>query len=37
VVREDFAGNAASVAPDLSAIVYARPNGHDDLYFMATH
>jgi serine/threonine protein kinase len=37
VVREDFAGNAAAVAPDLSAIVYARPNGHDDLYFMAAH
>ena len=37
VVREDFTGNAAAIAPDLSAIVYARPNGHDDLYFMATH
>jgi Tol biopolymer transport system component len=36
VVREDFSGNAAAVAPDLSAIVYARPNGHDDLYFMAS-
>ena len=37
VVREDFAGNAAAIAPDLSGIVYVRPNGHDDLYFMATH
>jgi hypothetical protein len=35
-VREDFAGNAAAVAADLSEIVFARPNGHDDLYFMAT-
>ena len=35
VVREDFAGNAAAIAPDLSGIVYVRPNGHDDLYFMA--
>jgi hypothetical protein len=35
-VREDFAGNAAAVAPDLSGIVFARPNGHHDLYFMAT-
>ncbi len=37
VVREDFSGNAAAVAPDLSGIVYARPNGHDDLYFLAVH
>ncbi|HEY1731086.1 MAG TPA: protein kinase [Terriglobales bacterium] len=37
VVREDFVGNAAAVAADLSTIVYARPNGHDDFYFMATH
>jgi hypothetical protein len=29
-------GEPAAVAPDLSGIVYARPNGHDDLYFMAT-
>ncbi len=37
VVREDFSGNAAAVSPDLSLIIYARPNGHDDLYFMAAH
>ncbi len=37
VVREDFAGNAAAIAPDLSGIVYVRPNGHDDLYFIAAH
>jgi hypothetical protein len=30
-------GNAAAVSPDLSAIVYTRPNGHDDLYFIAAH
>ena len=36
-VREDFSGNAAAVAEDLSLIVYARPSGQDDLYFLATH
>ena len=36
-IREDFAGNAWTVSDDLSEIVYARPTGHDDLYFLATH
>ncbi len=36
-VREDFAGNASAISDDLSVIVYARPNGHEDLYFMAQH
>ncbi len=36
-IREDFGGNAWDVALDLSAIVYARPTGHDDLYFLANH
>ena len=36
-VREDFAGNAAAIAEDLSVMVYARPNGHEDLYFLAHH
>ncbi|MGZ6316448.1 MAG: hypothetical protein ACXWNQ_04245 [Anaerolineales bacterium] len=34
-IREDFAGNAWDIALDLSAIVYARPKGHDDLYLLA--
>jgi serine/threonine protein kinase len=33
-VREDFAGNASNISEDLSVMVYARPNGHDDLYFL---
>ena len=36
-IREDFSGNAWDVAVDLSAIVYARPKGHDDLYFLANY
>ena len=36
-VREDFAGNAAAIADDLSVIIYARPNGHEDLYFLSNH
>ncbi len=36
-IREDFSGNAWDVPPDLSAILYARPTGHDDLYFLANH
>ena len=36
-VREDFAGNASAISEDLSVMVYARPNGHEDLYFLATH
>ncbi len=34
-VREDFAGNASSVAENLSVMVYARPSGQEDLYFLA--
>jgi hypothetical protein len=33
-VREDFAGNASNISQDLSVMVYARPNGHEDLYFL---
>ena len=36
-VREDFAGNAAAIAEDLSVMVYARPNGHEDLYLLSNH
>jgi len=36
-VREDFAGNASEIPDDLSVIVYTRPNGHEDLDFMAQH
>ncbi len=36
-VREDFAGNASNISEDLSVMVYARPNGHDDLYFLSQH
>ncbi len=34
-LREDYNGNAFSVSNDLSSVVYARPNGHDDLYFLS--
>jgi serine/threonine protein kinase len=33
-LREDYVGNAYSVAPDLSAVVFARPGGYDDLYLL---
>jgi serine/threonine protein kinase/Tol biopolymer transport system component len=33
-LREDYSGNAYSVAPDLSAVVFARPGGYDDLYLL---
>ncbi len=36
-VREDFAGNASAISDDLSVMVYARPGGHDDLYFLSNH
>jgi len=36
-VREDFAGNASEVSEDLSVIIYARPNGHEDLYLLSQH
>jgi Tol biopolymer transport system component len=35
-MREDYGGNAFAVSPDLSSVVYARPAGHDDLYFLST-
>jgi serine/threonine protein kinase len=34
-LREDYGGNAYSVAPDLSSVVFARPGGYDDLYFLS--
>jgi len=34
-LREDYGGNAYSVAPDLSAVVFARPGGYDDLYLLS--
>jgi serine/threonine protein kinase/Tol biopolymer transport system component len=34
-LREDYVGNAYSVAPDLSSVVFARPGGYDDLYFLS--
>jgi serine/threonine protein kinase/Tol biopolymer transport system component len=34
-LREDYGGNAYSVAPDLSSVVFARPGGYDDLYFIS--
>jgi hypothetical protein len=35
-MREDYGGNAFTVSSDLSSVVYARPSGHDDLYFLST-
>ena len=34
-LREDYGGNAYSVAPDLSSVIFARPGGYDDLYFLS--
>jgi Tol biopolymer transport system component len=34
-LREDYGGNAFAFTSDLSAIVYARPAGHDDLYLLS--
>ncbi len=34
-LREDYGGNAFAVSRDLSSLVYARPGGHDDLYFLS--
>jgi serine/threonine protein kinase len=34
-LREDYNGNAFNVSNDLSSVVYARPNGHDDLYLLS--
>jgi serine/threonine protein kinase/Tol biopolymer transport system component len=34
-LREDYGGNAYDMTSDLSTVVYARPGGHDDLYFLA--
>jgi len=36
-VREDLAGNASNISEDLSVMIYARPNGHEDLYFLSNH
>jgi hypothetical protein len=33
-LREDYGGNAYDISSDLSTIVYARPSGHDDLYYL---
>ena len=33
-VREDFGGNASNIAQNLSVMVYARPSGQEDLYFL---
>jgi serine/threonine protein kinase/Tol biopolymer transport system component len=35
-LRDDYGGNAYDVSLDLSTIIYARPNGQDDLYFLPT-
>ena len=35
-IREDYQGNAYDISEDLSKIVYVRPNGRDDLYFLPT-
>ena len=32
---EGYGGNAYDFSKDLSTIVYARPGGHADLYFLA--
>jgi serine/threonine protein kinase len=34
-VREDYNGNAFTIAPDLSSVAFARPSGQDDLYFLS--
>ncbi len=34
-LREDYNGNAFAVSRDLSSVVFARPGGHDDLYFLS--
>jgi serine/threonine protein kinase len=34
-LREDYVGNAYSVAPDLSSVVFVRPGGYDDLYLLS--
>jgi hypothetical protein len=34
-MREDYVGNAYSFAPDLSAVVFVRPGGYDDLYLLS--
>jgi Tol biopolymer transport system component len=34
-LREDYDGNAFVVSRDLSSLVYARPAGHEDLYFLS--
>ena len=34
-LREDYNGNDFVVASDLSSIVFARPNGHQDLFLVS--
>jgi hypothetical protein len=34
-LREDYSGNAFAVSPDLSSIVFSRPNGHQDLFLLS--
>jgi hypothetical protein len=34
-LREDYNGNALTVSPDLSTVVFARPAGHEDLYLLS--
>ena len=34
-LREDYNGNAFTVSTDLSSIVFARPNGHQDLFLLS--
>lgn len=33
-LREDYNGDAFQVSTDLSSIVFARPNGHQDLFLL---
>jgi len=34
-LREDYNGNDYTVSLDLATVVFARPNGHQDLYFLS--
>src|SRR4029077_5073519 len=34
-LREDYNGNDFAVSSDLSSIVFARPNGHQDLFLVS--
>ncbi len=35
-LREDYEGNDFAVPPDLSAVIFARPGGNDDVYLLST-